>query len=155
MNEKYKIKGAYQNHSGNSFGSAVWDLGMILDQINSPWLGCQYDIRHATVEGANSWPGGLRFIAPHINTIDIKDFAWVRDKENNWQIANVPLGSGLVDFKSYFNILDELSVHTPISIHYEYDLGGAEHGKKELNKSPAEVISSIAKDLIYLRSLLK
>lgn len=154
INDKYGIKGAYQNHSGDSFGAAIWDLGMILNEVNSPWVGCQYDIRHATVEGAKSWPAGLRYIAPHINTLDIKDFTWINNINNEMKLTNVPLGQGLVDFKRYFNMLDELSVKAPMSIHFEYDLGGAEHGEREISKSQVEIISSITRDLDYLRSVL-
>jgi len=61
LNKKYAIRGQYQNHSGANFGSSIWDLWMVLKEIDSPWMGSQYDILHATVEGANSWPLGLNF----------------------------------------------------------------------------------------------
>ncbi|MBK7711736.1 MAG: sugar phosphate isomerase/epimerase [Bacteroidales bacterium] len=56
LNEKYSISGEYQNHSGDYgsgiyFGGPVWDLITALKRINSPFLGSQYDIYHATVEG--------------------------------------------------------------------------------------------------------
>jgi sugar phosphate isomerase/epimerase len=153
LNEKYNIKGGYQNHSGNSLGSPVWDIGMLLDKINSPYMGCQYDIRHATVEGAKSWPLGLNFIARHINTIDIKDFTWT-EKNGEWQVKNVPLGEGVVDFKSFFKQLHDLQIYAPISIHYEYDLGGAEHGDRKLKIPANKIASALKKDLEYLRGIL-
>jgi sugar phosphate isomerase/epimerase len=55
MNEHYKIKGAYQNHDGTWYGAPVWDLGVNLRKINSDWLGVQYDILNASIEGTNSW----------------------------------------------------------------------------------------------------
>jgi L-ribulose-5-phosphate 3-epimerase len=58
LNKKYDIYGEYQNHSGDYFGAPIWDLYTVLSRIKSPWLGSQYDICHATVEGANTWPTG-------------------------------------------------------------------------------------------------
>ena len=59
LNEKYSISGEYQNHSGVAkegiyFGGAIWDTAMVLKAINSKWLNAQYDVYHATVEGANT-----------------------------------------------------------------------------------------------------
>ena len=150
VNQKYNIRGSYQNHSGTSFGSAVWDLGMILDKINSPWLGCQYDIRHASVEGAQSWPLGLKYISGHINTIDIKDFTW-QSQDDQWQLKNMPLGEGIVDFKRFFDLVDDYNIQAPLSIHYEYDLGGAEHGERKLKTPSDTVVTAIRKDLDFLR----
>ncbi len=150
INQKYNIKGAYQNHAGDSFGSSIWDLGMILDKINSPYIGCQYDIRHATVEGANSWPVGFKYIAQHINTIDIKDFVWTNE-ENKWQVKNVPLGAGMVDFNRFFELLKNNKIQAPLSIHYEYDLGGAEHGASKIDIPADKIINIIQKDLDFIK----
>ncbi len=147
LNQVYKIRGAYQNHAGLRFGAAIWDLWQALKEIDSPWLGCQYDIRHAMVESAGAWPAGLDLIAPHINSIDIKDFRW-----QSGRIENVPLGRGQVDFAGYFRKLSDLEVRKPISLHLEYPLGGAEKGKSRLNTSPETVLKAIRSDLTYLRS---
>lgn len=150
LNKQYDIKADYQNHSGTSFGASAWDLWYVLKDIDNEWVGCQYDIRHATVEGANSWPLGLELISPYIGTMDIKDFHWVKNKDG-WQIKNVPLGEGMVDFKHYFKLLKQFSIKTPLSIHYEYSLGGAEHGATSLSIEKERVITSIQKDLKTLR----
>jgi sugar phosphate isomerase/epimerase len=154
MNQQYGIKGAYQNHAGTSLGSPVWDIGMILRDIDSEWLGCQYDIRHATVEGANSWPLGLQFVAPYINTIDIKDFQWVQIG-GKWNLQNVPLGEGMVDFKLFFQLLHQSGIEVPYSIHLEYDLGGANKGARELTIPAQKVIAAMKKDLSILKNYLE
>ncbi len=154
MNKQFGIKGGYQNHSGTWFGSAVWDLGMVLRKINSEWLGCQYDIRHATVEGAESWPVGLNYIAPFINTIDIKDFRWDKSGDN-WKLIYVPVGEGMVDFKQFFKLTGEFNIKAPLSIHLEYDLGGANHGARILKIPQEKVINAMKKDLNALKRFLK
>ena len=76
LNESLGIHGGYQNHSGANLGAAVWDLFLVLEEVGSSWIGCQYDIRHAVVEGAFSWVRDLEVIAPFIDTLVAKDFAW-------------------------------------------------------------------------------
>lgn len=154
MNSDYEIQGDYQNHAGTSFGSSIWDLWLVLKDIDTEWLGCQYDIRHATVEGANSWQNGFAAIHPYIGTLDIKDFQWVKS-EGRWQEQNVPLGEGMVDFQTYFALLKKQNVQVPISLHYEYDLGGANHGATTLTTDRGEVLAAFRRDLETLDRWLR
>jgi len=159
LNEKYSISGEYQNHSGVAregiyFGGAIWDTARVLKAINSKWLGAQYDVYHATVEGANTWPVGLKLISPYIRSIDIKDFEWIKE-EGKTRSESVPLGTGRVDFKTYFSMLKELKLNVPISIHYEYPLGGAENGATKLTIKSEDVISAMKRDLAVLKKYLQ
>jgi L-ribulose-5-phosphate 3-epimerase len=159
VNEKYSISGEYQNHSGVAsegiyFGGAIWDIAKVLKEINSVWLGSQYDIYHATVEGANTWPVGFKLISPYIRSIDIKDFKWV---ETNGKIISesVPLGEGMVDFRRFFKLLKEYKIEIPVSLHYEYPLGGAENGATKLTMERNYVITAMKKDLSTLKNYLQ
>ena len=105
------------------------------------------------VEGLKSWPLGLRLLAPQIHSIDIKDFEYVKN-DTGWDIRNVPLGEGAVDFKSYFQFLDELKVDAPISVHLEYPLGGADHGDTKISIAREKVIEAMSNDLSYLRAII-
>ena len=154
LNKKYSISGEYQNHSGEYFGAPIWDLYTVLNRINSPWIGSQYDILHATVEGANAWPIGLKLIKPYIKSIDIKDFQWTK-KDGKWISEIVPLGEGFIDFKNYLNSLKLYGVNVPVSMHYEYALGGAEHGATSLTIDRTEVIKAMQKDLNLFKTLLR
>ena len=155
LNEKYSVSGEYQNHSGVAgnriyFGGAIWDLALILREINSKWVGVQYDVYHATVEGANAWPVGLRFISPFIRSIVVKDFEWINKKSES-----VPLGEGRVDFKKYFSILKELNIAVPVSVHMEYPLGGADNGAKTITVKDEVIFDAMKKDISVLRNYLK
>ena len=155
LNEKYSVSGEYQNHSGVAgnriyFGGAIWDLALILREINSKWVGVQYDVYHATVEGANAWPVGLRFISPFIRSIVVKDFEWINKKSES-----VPLGEGRVDFKKYFSILKELNIAVPVSLHMEYPLGGADNGAKTITVKDEVIFDAMKKDISVLRNYLK
>ncbi len=155
LNEKYSISGEYQNHSGNYgsgiyFGAPIWDLADALKKINSGWLGSQYDVYHATIEGANSWPVGLKLIKPFIRSVDIKDFQWSKIN-GKWSAETVPLGEGMVDYKKYLGLLKQQNIRVPISLHYEYPLGGAENGAKILTMKREDVVSAMQKDITTLK----
>lgn len=158
LNEKYSISGEYQNHSGTGaagiyFGGSIWDLAGVLKNLNSPWMGSQYDIYHATVEGANAWPVGLKLISPYIRTLDIKDFQWSK-KDGKWSSESVPLGEGMVDYGKYLGLVKKYNLNCPLSIHYEFPLGGAENGSRKLTMERETVLGYMCRDLANLRKYL-
>lgn len=152
LNNELGIIGCYQNHAGTSIGASIWEIKKLLELANPNSFGVQYDIRHAFVEGGLSWKNGLKLIKENIKTIVVKDFKW--GKLNGvWKPINVPIGEGMVDFDSYFKLLKKYQINVPVSLHCEYDLGGAEHGNKTLTIEKKEVFKSISKDLITIQNL--
>jgi L-ribulose-5-phosphate 3-epimerase len=150
LNEKYKIHGAYQNHAGARVGGAVWDIWELVKDLDPKWIGCQYDIRHATVEGATSWPLGFDLLQKHTKITAIKDFKWGQ-VNGEWKYFNVPLGKGAVDFDKYFELYKKYKIEGPISLHYEYPMGGANKGARELSISQKELKSAMLADLDQLK----
>lgn len=151
INQKFNIHGCYQNHSGTRIGGPVWDLYLLLKDRNPAYIGAQYDIRHAVCEGGVSWPLGMRLLSPWIKTAVIKDFYW--KKENGrWKIFDVPLGEGMVDFDAFLKEYIALGISGPVDIHYEYDLGGAESGRKETTMSLTTINEYMRKDLNWLKA---
>lgn len=153
INRKYNIKGGYQNHSGpwGMVGGAVWDLHYILKDFDPEYVGVQYDVAHSTVEGGYSWALALKIIEPWINSLAIKDFLWEEGKKR-WEMKCVPLGDGMVNFKKYVNDARNLLATKPITIHAEYDLGGAELGKKTPTMPAEKIYKYLKQDLQYLRN---
>ncbi len=154
LNKKYNIHGAYQNHAGTRVGAAVWDLWLLLKDIDPRWLGVQYDPKHATAEGGQSWIFDLDLLQNHIRCMDIKDFYWKKDG-NVWKHELVPLGKGMVDFKKYFSLVKQYNISGPMSIHFEYDLGGADTGKKKISIAKEDVLAAMKRDLQTVRTLLQ
>lgn len=155
MNKHYNIHGDYQNHAGSRYvGATVWDLWELIKDLDPAYIGCQFDIRHATVEGGQAWPIHLKRISNWINTLAIKDFFWEKQK-NKWLPVNCPLGKGAVDFAGYLQLLKKLSIAGPISVHYEYDLGGANHGAAKLTVKKEKVLAAIRRDLDFLKNTLR
>jgi L-ribulose-5-phosphate 3-epimerase len=139
LNRELGIRGGYQNHVGTRVGGSVWDLGVLLEGTDPSGLGVQYDIRHAVAEGGESWPVALRMIAPHIDTIAVKDFIWARRADGRWQPRSVPLGEGMVNFPAYLRQLLARGPLPPVTVHFEYEPlemaggGGAERRKQTVD----------------------
>ncbi len=152
LNKKLGIIACYQNHAGVLVGGSLWEVYKILELADKEYFGSQYDIRHAMVEGANSWVNGLELIHSQIKTIVVKDYKWgiVNGK---WELINVPIGEGMVDFKKFFGMLKKYNIKVPISLHCEYDLGGAEKGNREITVSQQVVYDAMTKDLNKLKEL--
>lgn len=152
VNEKYGLHGEYQNHSGSRFGGPVWDIWEVLRDLDPRWIGCQYDIRHAVVEGAQSWPLALRLLRDYVRTMVIKDFHW-EETGGGWQIKSVPLGQGMVDFNSFFKTVRELHISGPLSLHIEYPLYDELAGTTGEKKKSARMC--MQQDLATLNTILK
>lgn len=155
LNEKYGMKGDYQNHAGRDyFGASLWDLRAVLSKIGSGAIGVQFDLRHATVEGSQNWPVDFRAVADSVHSIVAKDFRWkcVKGEES---VENVALGQGISDFPAFFRMLQKRSWRGPISLHLEYPLGGADQGKRELTIPTSDVIEAMKRDLGVLKDWLR
>ena len=154
LNKKHNIVGCYQNHSGIKVGASVWEVKKILESVNPTYFGTQYDIRHAVVEGGRSWSNGVKLLKDQIKTIVLKDFRWGR-VNGKWQIVNVPIGEGMVDFNAYFKLLKSLGLKPPVCLHLEYPLGGANKGHFEITVDHKVVYDAMKKDLAKVQQLWK
>lgn len=152
LNNKLGITGCYQNHAGTSIGASIWEIKKLLELANLNSFGVQYDIRHALVEGGLSWQNGLKLIKESIKTIVVKDFKWGKVK-GVWKPINTPIGEGMIDFKKYFSILKAYKINVPVSLHLEYDLGGAEKGNKTISVDKNVVYNAMKKDLETVQRL--
>jgi len=125
----------------------------LLKDLDPVYTGVQYDVCHATVEGGNSWLLGMKLVAPWIGSTDIKDFIWQKNAAGKWNHKVVPLGEGMVDWKTYLTMYRNLGISAPVSIHYEYDLGGAENGKSSTTMPLPEIKAKLQRDLKVLKDL--
>lgn len=150
LNKKLGLVGCYQNHSGKLVGASLWEVWSMLQKADPEYMGSQYDIRHALVEGGRSWENGLRLIKPHIKTIVLKDFKW-EERDGKWHLVNTPIGNGMVDFDAYFKILKANNIQVPVSLHLEYDLGGANHGTRDIKIPEEKVFDAMKRDLSRVR----
>ncbi|MEX2564608.1 MAG: sugar phosphate isomerase/epimerase family protein [Cyclobacteriaceae bacterium] len=142
INKEYGIHGAYQNHAGGTrFSASIWDLWLVLKDLDPQWIGCQYDSRHAQLEGGAWWPLGMELLSPYIHSTVVKDFKWLADGQN-LKVQNCPIGEGAVDFKKHFEQVNKLSIKGPISLHFPYAYlnEGEKLPKKERWKKTVEAM---------------
>ena len=154
MNRRLGLKGYYQNHTGLNIGSNIWEIYELIKNADKEYMGVQYDIRHAMVEGAQSWENGLNLVRPRIKVISLKDYMWEK-KDGKWMVKDVPMGEGMVDFISYFKLLKKYGISVPVSLHIEYSLGGAEGGNKSITIDRKDVFKAMKKDLGKIHELWK
>ncbi|HWJ89827.1 MAG TPA: TIM barrel protein [Flavisolibacter sp.] len=153
LNKKYGLHSDYLNHSGEGFGATLWDLWLTIKDLDPRYVGSQFDIKHASIDGPFSWPVTFRLLHAYIKTLCIRDFRWEK-KNNMWDIQPVPLGEGMVDFKKYFNVIKQFQITGPVSLMCDYDLGGAQNGERKLTKPGNEVLQAMKNDLESLRGFL-
>jgi hypothetical protein len=60
----------------------------------------------------------------------------------------------MVDFKKYFELVKLYDIKAPISMHFEYPLGGADQGAKTITVPGETIIQSMRQDLIKLKEWL-
>ena len=137
MNKHYNIHGDYQNHAGSRYvGAPVWDLWELIKDLDPAYIGCQFDIRHATVEGGQAWPLHLKIISKWINTFALKDFFWEKQKNNMTIIEN---------YLSYMsNFFNE---------HSEFFFNPKNYRHKAGEKSSAFFFTALADGCLLLSSL--
>lgn len=138
--EKYNVVLGYHNHSGfDNFGGPIWDLLNVFQEINSPWLGSNFDVAHAKAEGfGGAWKTNLYAMLPWIKMIAVKDFS-IEHNQIKWQ----PLGSGCVPVKEMLEILSKRGKFIgPISIHLEYNFN-TEQEKIDHVKNARKILKEI------------
>lgn len=153
LNEKTGIQSGYQNHAGSGFGAPMWDVWQLIRDMPVAQISTQFDIRHAVVEGANTWILALHLLKSHIGSLAIKDFTW-EISGNTAKIINVPLGTGIVNFDQYFKTLKELNIAAPVTLHVEYPLLSTEEENLPLLKKQPIIVAKIRKDVEFIRSQL-
>ena len=76
-----------------------------------------------------------------------------KDARGRWVAAWTPLGQGMVKLPEFFHMIAAMQFAGPTQLHFEYPLGGAEDGKKDIQNKD-EVFASMRRDLEQLRSYL-
>ncbi|SFH82664.1 sugar phosphate isomerase/epimerase family protein [Planctomicrobium piriforme] len=141
LNRQLGIQAVYQNHAGTKYvGAGLWDLHELLEGIPKEEIGVAYDIRHASIEGGQTWPVTWNLMQPHLAAVYVKDARWEGRK-----VQDGPLGweNGVVD-PAFFKLLLKSDFNGPISLHVEY----LEKGTIEEN------VTAIRENLVTLRKLL-
>jgi sugar phosphate isomerase/epimerase len=156
LNAEYQVCAIYHTHSGvDLVGAPVWDIFQILKDLDPSAVAINYDVGHATVEGGlGGWIDSFRLAEPYIRGVAVKDFVWQKGTRENWHPQWVPLGQGMVRFPTFFSMLAKTAFKGPVQLHFEYPLGGADSGKRQLTIERQQVFSAMRRDLHQVRTYL-
>ncbi len=151
---RYQVCGIYHTHSGiNEFGASIWDIHQVVQGIDAKHLAINYDIGHATVEGGfGGWINSARLCDGYLTGLAVKDFLWKKNGKAQWRPQWCPLGEGMVDFRGFFQL--PLAQPGVIQLHFEYPMGGAEHGDRVITWSREQVLQAMSRDREFLESTI-
>jgi len=131
LNEELGIIGVYQNHSGtDSVGAPVWDIYELLSAVDSQFMGCHFDIGHATVEGGYAWQINYERIKKFIKAVIVKDFKWSYSDNQYGKVEWCPIGTGMIN-PEFFELLKKSEFNGPVTMHFEYHVEG--EGREKIN----------------------
>ena len=137
LSKEYGIVAGFHNHSGDHFGSAVWDIRAIIHDLDPKWIGYYFDPAHATIEGGLAgWRISQNMVSRRLKMVALKDFYWAK-QEGKWKLQWCPMGEGMVDWPKVFAAFAKANFSGPMTLHVEY-----EH-KDEM--------AAIAKDLAFIK----
>ncbi len=158
LNREYNICAMYHTHSGvGQVGASIWDLWYVLKDFDSRYVGVNYDIGHATVEGGlGGWIHSARLTAPMMRGVALKDFRWGIGSKGNWAPMWCAPGQGMVNFSRFFGMIKKAGYTGPVQVHFEYpELGGADSGKTAMSISKVQFLSILRRDLAFYRKQLQ
>ena len=154
LNEKHRICAVYHTHSGlNQIGAAIWDLHLLLKDFDPRYVAVNYDIGHATVEGGlGGWIESLNVTGRYLRGVALKDVVWTKGPKG-WRAEWCPVGEGMVRFDQFFATLKRVGFEGPVQVHFEYPLGGAENGSRQITIPKEQVMAAMKRDIDKLRGL--
>lgn len=140
LNEEFGVQGLYENHAGRFVGASPWNLWYLLRDLPPRYLGVEFDLRHAMIEGWSSWMTAYELLAERMGTVLVKDFRWEADPDGSARVRNVPLGTGVTDFTRLAGLLGRDAYEGPVVLHAEYpvSIAGSE-GDRHLHGDQGSV----------------
>jgi len=146
LGREFGVTAGLHNHAGASVGGAIWDGWELLQPLDAQGVGFYYDPAQATIEGGNhGWKLGFHRVSERLKMVAIKDFVWEKTG-GEWRTRWVPLGEGMVRWPEFFRMLAQVPFDGPLSLHIEYDPGGATKAARLENS-----LAAATRDLKFLR----
>jgi L-ribulose-5-phosphate 3-epimerase len=173
FNKEHQVCGMYHTHSGPGLvGAPIWDLWTMFQGLDPLWMGINYDIGHATVEGGyGGWMASSRLVKDYMRGVALKDFKWAQNQRSStyhdpfdksldaagaWVPHWCATGQGMVNLPGFFAIVKANRFSGPVQLHFEYPgLGGAENGDRTLRVPKQELIAAMRRDLSYVRGIMR
>lgn len=122
LSKEHGLTCGFHNHSGDYFGTTVWDTRAAIEGLDTQAIGYYFDPAHATIEGGLAgWRISMNLVAPRLKMVGLKDFYWAKSKEGKWKTQWCPMGEGMVDWPKVFSSLKASGFSGPLTLHVEYE----------------------------------
>jgi sugar phosphate isomerase/epimerase len=146
LNARYQTCAMYHTHSGVGLvGASIWDLYLVMRDLDPKLVGVNFDVAHATIEGGiGGWINSFRITGPHLRGIAVKDFVWAKDAKGKWKEQWAPIGEGMVHWPEFWGMVKQVGFDGPLQVHFEYPLPEAREG----------TYAAMKRDLAALRAQL-
>ncbi len=140
--KELKMTALYQNHAGaNYVGAPLWDLMQVLEGIAPEQISVALDLRHTTIEAAESWRAGYARVRDSVGAVFVKDAIHAGEKIDDGPLGRSEKGRQL------FQLIQKDHPQIPISLHMEY----LDHRKPEMLQQRLDAITA---DVATLKSWL-
>jgi len=118
--ERYGVCVVVHTHSGSYLTASPFVLAELLRPFDTQQVAAYADAGHLAVEGGlMGWQQGLEWLGGKVRVVGCKDFAWVNE-QGAWRVKVVPVGDGIVQWRSFFRCLHQMGFEGLISVHSEY-----------------------------------
>jgi sugar phosphate isomerase/epimerase len=171
LNQRFGTTALFHTHSyANTIGGSVWDLWMLMRDLDPRFVGINYDIAHVMAKGGAGWRESSLAAHRHIHALSVKDFRWVKRAgaqagEWPWHTEFVAPGEGMVNFTDFFRYFRSIEFSGPIEVYCEYkvsvpgraqpvDMLGTDYRKWQLEMSPDLFISYLRRDADFYKQQL-
>jgi sugar phosphate isomerase/epimerase len=136
-----KMAMGVHNFVDGTEGASIADITRVIRPIDPQWVGYDFDVAYATMEGGDAGFEPLLALAlPRLKMVALRDFQWQVPPRGTRQAKPCPLGDGVVDFPKFFAALSKSRFAGPISLQVDYQ--------------PKNVLDSIKHDLSFVRKQL-
>jgi sugar phosphate isomerase/epimerase len=160
LNERLRTTALFHTQSaGASVGGAVWDLWLLLRDLNPDHVAINFDTGHAMVKGGSGWLETARFARRHIRALSVKDFFWQPQPQPQakgwpWMAQFCVPGQGMVNFRDMFAYFKSTGFNGPMEVHFEYRV--AVPGRAApMNMLGTEFIALLKRDVDFYAALLR
>ena len=121
------------NYVDGAEGASILDINRVIRPIDPDWVGYDFDVGYATIEGKEAgFEGPLAIALPRLKMVTVRDFKWEQQADGTRQAKPRPLGDGVVDFPKFFAALSKARFAGPISLQVDHAQGELSAIKRDL-----------------------
>jgi len=133
-----KMSMGVPNYMEGQEGAAVSDINRVIRPLDPKWVGFDFDVASAAMEGGPAgFEGPLAIALTRLKMVTLRDFKWDGPEGGPRTAKPCPLGDGVVDFAKLFAALAKARFAGPVTLTVDH--------------SPTGEVDAIKHDLAFVR----